>query len=109
MKVKVIRFYDSLPGLAKKRYFSAIERWLKDEGTKLFLDVDSFEGWTMEDVNSPQQHNGCDCGVFALTAAEMIMLGLPLLHDQTMITDLRLRIAHEILTKLDLPVPHDES
>ena len=48
-------------------------------------------------VAGPTQDYGSDCGVLTILAAEMCMLDLPLIYDQPMMPDLRLRIAHELI------------
>ena len=94
-KKKVV-IIDSVGG-AKKKYFDNICRWLRDEGVKVAVPAEKYDGWGMETVSFPLQGNGSDCGVFIIAAAEMCMLDLPLLHDQGMMQNLRLRIAHELI------------
>ena len=81
----------------KSTYFTNICAWLRDEGLKVNAPVDRYDGWRMVIVAGPTQDNGSDCGVFTIMAAEMCMLDLPLIYDQPMMPDLRLRIAHELI------------
>ena len=46
----------------------------------------------------PQQHNGCDCGVFTLLFANYVGRGAPMDFNQADIDDFRVRIVHELLS-----------
>jgi sentrin-specific protease 1 len=96
MDKKVIRFIDSLDG-PKSKYFTALCRWIDDERKKLDLDGDE-SAWRMELLDGPKQLNGIDCGVFTLAAAEIEMMNLPHLYDQSMMSWLRLRFGNDIIT-----------
>ena len=98
MSEKCVRFYDSLSG-GKIKYGTTILSWVKDECKKLGLTAEASEGWTTEVVKTPQQRNGVDCGVFTIAAAEMVMLGSPMLYDQAMMDNQRTRFAIEILKR----------
>jgi len=98
MQEKCVRFYDSLSSV-KDGFFENIMHYLTDERAKLELNGDEDKGWRMEIVTGPRQQNGYDCGVFTIIAAEMVMLGLPMLHSQQMMPTLRRRIAFDILEK----------
>ena len=98
MRKKIVRFIDNLEG-TKTKYFTALCRWIDDERRKLELEVDDSEPWRMEIFfDGPRQLNGIDCGVFTLAAAEMEMMNLPHLYDQSMMPWLRLRIGNDIIT-----------
>jgi Ulp1 family protease len=101
---KHIIMVDSVGG-SKSDYLATIFRLLQDEGKKLGLSSDHYEGWTQDTspTDRPLQKNGYDCGIFALTAAEMSMMSLPLLYDQSMMPFLRARIAHEIIVECKNP------
>ena len=52
-----------------------------------------------EEEKTPQQHNGCDCGVFSCMNAEALSLGLKLDFNQKHVTEnARRRIALSVLT-----------
>jgi len=96
MEAKEVHIIDSVGG-DKSEYFTNICAWLRDEGLKVNESVDRYDGWRLVIVAGPTQDNGTDCGVFTIVAAEMYMLDLPLVYDQPMMPDLRLRIAHELI------------
>ena len=47
---------------------------------------------------SPQQHNGVDCGAFLCTTANFLSMGQPLTFTQQNMPMLRKRIAVDILS-----------
>jgi sentrin-specific protease 1 len=103
MGKKHIMMFDSV-GSVKDDYFATICSWLRDEGQTLGLSADHYEGWTdASPRDGPFQKNGYDCGIFSLAAAEMSMMNLPLLYDQSMMPHLRARIAHEIIVECTEP------
>ena len=104
MESKHIVMVDSIGG-GKNDYLATICKWLRDEGKKLGLSSDHYEGWTSDTspTDCPHQKSGYDCGNFSLTAAEMSMMNLPFLHDQSMMPNLRARIAHEIIVECTKP------
>jgi Ulp1 family protease len=83
MKTKEISFYDSLYQENFLYYYKILMNWLEDESKKMKVSIDPKlwrfnEGCSM----SPQQTNGCDCGVFTICCADYITNGLPLLYEQ---------------------------
>ena len=96
MDAKEVRIIDSVGG-DKSKYFENICAWLRDEGLKVNVSVDRYDGWRLVIVAGPVQENGTDCGVFTIVAAEMYMLDIPLVYDQPMMPALRARIAHELI------------
>lgn len=65
---------------------------------KQFLDREVFdETWQVQCAPSPQQSNGYDCGVFLLTSARCIALGLPVNFNQSDIPSMRKRIVAELI------------
>ena len=55
-------------------------------------------GWPREfPKDIPQQHNGCDCGVFTLLFASYAGRAAPMAFSQADIDDFRVRIVHELL------------
>jgi len=97
VKSKCVHIFDSLCS-DKGDYFATICAWLKDEGQRLEATPDRYEGWKLDcAADGPKQQNSYDCGIFALASAEMSMMNQPMLHDQSMMSSLRARIAHEII------------
>lgn len=98
IRSKSIAYYDSLHGrnLACLR---ALREWIKGEfaerqGGHQF----DFAGWTElcpEDI--PAQHNGHDCGVFALAFAEHLSRDAPFTFSQDDMSYWRDRISFEII------------
>jgi len=107
MEKKHIMMFDSFSSV-KDDYFKTICRWLRDEGMTRGLSADHYEGWTdASPRDCPLQKNSYDCGIFALAAAEMSMMNLPLLYDQSMMPHLRARIALEIIAECTEPTMLD--
>ena len=73
-------------------------RYMKDEMKKKHdKDLDEDE-WTLVPTTSdtPQQHNGCDCGVFSCMAADHIANNEGLTYDQSDMPYFRRRMAIRI-------------
>ena len=65
---------------------------------KQFLDREVAKGtWKVQCGSSPKQRNGHDCGVFVLTSARCIALGLPIKYTQDDIPNMRKIIVGEII------------
>ena len=94
-----IQYYDSMGGSGMS-VLRALLRWLGDESRerlKAELDVDA---WTLVPTQmgeTPQQHNGCDCGVFTCTAADFISNCEGLDYDQQDMPHFRRRMAVRIM------------
>ncbi len=98
VQAKQIRYYDSMGGKGTT-YLCALKQWLRDEHrTKLGYDWDD-TGWEVIPTTSdvPQQKNGNDCGVFAITFASFLSENLPLDFSQDNMAALRMKYAWEIL------------
>ncbi|EFR01879.1 hypothetical protein MGYG_04878 [Nannizzia gypsea CBS 118893] len=91
-KARSIEYFDSLSG-ASRAHISRVKEWLQGELRDLFVE----EEWRVLPTDSPQQDNGSDCGVFLLTTAKMVVLGLPLSYGARDIPMIRKRIVAEIL------------
>ena len=91
---KTIRYYDSLGG-SGKQYIKAVIAWLKGELNSEYKD----DEWDIEySSQSPQQTNGYDCGVFAITTAKQLMLGRPAMsYSRADIPIQRKRIVAELI------------
>ena len=68
---KTITHYNSLPG-SGSRHLSLVQDWVKSELGSAW----SGEDWRLLQGESPQQANSDDCGVFTVTNARMLMLGM---------------------------------
>ena len=77
-----------------------IMRYLVDEmKDKKGETLDEAE-WELQNIydESPQQHNGVDCGVFLCTTANFLSMGQKLSFSQRNMPMLRTRIASDILS-----------
>jgi len=92
---RAIEYFDSLGG-AGTRHVGHVKAWLAQE-----LGPEWVEGeWTVVDSPSPRQTNGLDCGVFAVTTAKMITLGInPLAYGPEDIPVQRRRMVAELLNR----------
>ncbi|MCJ1441651.1 MAG: Smt3-specific protease [Stictis urceolatum] len=66
-----VEYFDSMHG-SSTTPLNRIKQWLKFELKDKFVE----EEWKFCEGVSPTQTNGSDCGVFVITTAKMIMLGL---------------------------------
>ena len=82
---KSIHYYDSLycPNNKKARFFldSAL-RYLSDEAQQSEIEFDAEEWSLVQEAYSPQQRNGCDCGVFTIMNADFMTDNLDLTYNQ---------------------------
>lgn len=90
---RTIEHFDSL-GSASQRHIATIKEWLRNE-----LGPQYIEGqWTVLPSASPQQDNGYDCGVFLLSTAKAVALGIdPLSYGASDVATLRKKIVAEIM------------
>ncbi|OCT55014.1 hypothetical protein CLCR_02763 [Cladophialophora carrionii] len=86
--------YNSMAG-GGRRYITAVKTWLAGELGSHYKE----EEWTfVERGESPMQSNMDDCGVFTITSARQIMLGLtPMSYGPEMIPLQRKRIVAELV------------
>lgn len=104
IKDKRIQYYDSMNG-SGEIYLENLKQYLIDEMNhkkKAKLDWEG-EGWSLRPTtkDTPQQHNGCDCGVFTTMFAEFISEDLPLDFNQSDMENFRRKIASSILHSND--------
>ncbi|KAK4941829.1 hypothetical protein LTR10_018305 [Elasticomyces elasticus] len=93
-KNRTITHYNSLSGNGR-RYVETVKKWVKEELGSAYKE----EEWNMEFTGpSPQQQNMDDCGVFTITSARQIMLGLtPMSYTANQIQLQRRRIIAELI------------
>ncbi|OQU99651.1 Ulp1 protease family, catalytic domain-containing protein [Cladophialophora immunda] len=93
-KNRTIAHYNSLRGNGK-RYINIVKSWVSAELGSAYKESE----WTfIEAGESPQQTNMDDCGVFTITSARQIMLGLtPMSYNPDMIPLQRKRIVAELV------------
>ncbi|KAI9886138.1 MAG: tyrosine/serine/threonine protein phosphatase pps1 [Watsoniomyces obsoletus] len=107
-RFRTIEYFDSLNGRPAS-FVKAVKRWLayclKDDWKE--------DEWSVPLTKSPTQENSFDCGVFTVTTAKMITLGIdPLAYNQLDIPLQRRRIAAELINgglkgEFDPMVVHD--
>lgn len=93
-KNKTITHYNSLGGNGQ-RYVNTVKAWVKEELGSSFKESE----WTLvANGESPQQANMDDCGVFTITSARQIMLGMtPMSYNAGQIPLQRKRIVAELI------------
>ncbi|KAH0846570.1 hypothetical protein AYO21_12054 [Fonsecaea monophora] len=93
-KNRTIAHYNSLRGNGR-RYVNVVKSWVAAELGTAYKESE----WTLlEAGESPQQTNMDDCGVFTITSARQIMLGLtPMSYSAEMIPLQRRRIVAELV------------
>lgn len=93
-KNKTITHYNSLRGNGR-RYVETVTKWVKEELGSAYKE----EEWKLDfQGESPQQANMDDCGVFTITSARQIMLGLtPMSYGANQIPLQRKRIVAELV------------
>jgi hypothetical protein len=90
---RTIENFDSL-GSVSARHMAVIKDWLKNELGELYVAKE----WTVLPSVSPQQTNGSDCGVFLLSTAKAVAIGLePLSYCAGDIVLLRKKIVAELM------------
>ncbi|KAL3469764.1 hypothetical protein BJX99DRAFT_65179 [Aspergillus californicus] len=68
---RTIEHFDSLGSLSHS-HVEAVKNWLRGELGRLYVDKE----WKILPSNSPQQNNGSDCGIFLLTTAKAVAVGV---------------------------------
>ncbi|KAF7589901.1 hypothetical protein BBP40_003519 [Aspergillus hancockii] len=90
---RTIENFDSM-GSVSARHVSVIKDWLRNELGDLYVAKD----WKVLPSVSPQQTNGSDCGVFLLSTAKAVAIGLePLSYCGRDIILLREKIVAELM------------
>ena len=93
-RIRQLTHYNSL-GSGNKGYLDVICEWLKGELGAGFVKDD----WVLDfKAESPQQANTSDCGVFTVTTAKQLMLGIsPMEYSATDIPTQRKRMVAELV------------
>ena len=94
-----IQYYDSMAG-SGMAVLRALLRWLGDESRERLGEELDEEAWTLVPTQmdeTPQQHNGCDCGAFTCTAADFLSNGEALSYSQADMPHFRRRMVCRIL------------
>lgn len=90
---KSIEYFDSL-GSASLHHVAIIKDWLRGELSARYVE----EEWSVVPTVSPQQDNGSDCGVFLLSTAKAVSVGIdPLSYGARDIPLLRRKIVAELM------------
>ena len=90
---RTIEHFDSL-GSSSQRFMAIIKEWLKRELGSSYVD----DEWMTIPSASPQQNNGFDCGVFLLSTAKAVALGVdPTSYNASNIGTLRHKIVAELM------------
>ncbi|BCS11803.1 hypothetical protein ALUC_41143A [Aspergillus luchuensis] len=88
-----IEHFDSL-GARSRRHIAVVQTWLRGELGPNYVE----EEWRVLPSLSPQQDNGSDCGVFLLTTAKAVAIGLePLSYGAQDTPLLRRKIVAELM------------
>ncbi|RDH25627.1 hypothetical protein M747DRAFT_365902 [Aspergillus niger ATCC 13496] len=88
-----IEHFDSL-GARSRRHIAVVQTWLRGELGPKYVE----EEWRVLPSLSPQQDNGSDCGVFLLTTAKAVAIGLePLSYGAQDTPLLRRKIVAELM------------
>jgi hypothetical protein len=92
-RMRTIEYFDSLGGNADS-FVENTKRWLRGELGAAYNESE----WLFLSTPSPQQNNGSDCGVFLLTSAKAIALGLnPTVYGPRDIDLIRRKIVAELM------------
>lgn len=90
---KSIEYFDSL-GSASPHHVAIVKDWLRGELSARYIE----EEWSVVPTVSPQQDNGSDCGVFLLSTAKAVSIGIePLSYGARDIPLLRRKIVVELM------------
>ena len=92
-RTRTIEHFDSLGSLSHA-HVAKIKEWLQGELGPLYVESE----WNVLPSISPQQNNGSDCGVFLLTTAKALAVGLtPLSYGPADIPIIRRKIVAELV------------
>ena len=105
-RAKRFEYYDSLRG-SGATYLRTLRRWLgeehKDKKGGAEYDTSGWSDVTWKQGETPQQHNGSDCGVFMTRTADYLARDAQLDFTQEEMEYWRRRMVLEILRQELLP------
>jgi hypothetical protein len=107
--LKRFEYYDSL-GSPNEECIKALRQYLDDEfknkkGPQGF-DCSSWTNFQPKKI--PRQHNGYDCGVFALSYANCLSRNVPFDFNELDMPAMRAKILFEVYQNQPLPLPSDK-
>jgi Ulp1 family protease len=90
-----IQQYDSLnaANTLHPNLLQNLQRWIADQSNQQINP----NGWPLVAVQTPQQQNGYDCGVFTLLTLRRLVSNQPLTFNQGNIPNTRIQIATDII------------
>ncbi|KAL8744881.1 MAG: hypothetical protein Q9190_002928 [Brigantiaea leucoxantha] len=92
---RTIEYFDSFHGRSDDA-IANIQEWLKMEFGSTYKE----DEWIVKDRGGPTQTNGSDCGVFAVTVAKMIVMGVdPMAFSHVDIPTQRRRMIAELINQ----------
>ncbi|KAK6460131.1 hypothetical protein DFJ63DRAFT_262625 [Scheffersomyces coipomensis] len=93
-----IQYFDSLiSSNGNIRAITLLKDYVEQEAKRLNVNITN-EYQLFPRMQSPQQANGYDCGVFTCTAAKYLSLSQPLRYSQNDMKSIRRRMTYEIMT-----------
>jgi hypothetical protein len=96
MGKSTVRIFDSCYPDNYDAFNAALLHWIELEFKMQDQHFESLS-WKVGHEEGPRQTNNHDCALFVLAAAEMEMMGIGHIYDQTMMPYLRQRVGCEIL------------
>ncbi|EFJ49990.1 hypothetical protein VOLCADRAFT_58901 [Volvox carteri f. nagariensis] len=97
LRARVVRYYDSLKG-EDHALVRHLLSWVSDESADKLKQRWDTSKWQVEfPKNIPEQHNGCDCGVFSIMFADRRGAGLPFDFSQRDMPLLRIKVLQRIV------------
>ncbi|KAG7192725.1 Smt3-specific protease [Scheffersomyces spartinae] len=96
-KLKKFQYYDSLTSRGNIPALKLIREYMIQEGQRLASNIDFMSYEMNPNLETPQQRNGFDCGVFTCTCAKFVAFNKPLTYGQKDMKTLRRRMAFEII------------
>jgi len=104
LKAKRFEYYDSLRGSAD-RVLEHLRQWLEDEHEDKKKAPYDTSGWTdiVWKSGTPEQENGCDCGVFLVCTADYLARDARLDFTKADMEHYRHRMVYQLIQQQMLP------
>lgn len=96
-KEKTFEYYDSLTSKGNLPALKILREYMTQEGKRIGSGIDFMSYEMKPNMETPQQRNGFDCGVFTCTCAKFVAFHKPLSYGQKDMKILRRRMAYEII------------